>query len=69
MKLLLLALETGKIGENDVMSLIQTGLERKLFNTNRICSSTRYRFQRGCYSKMSPAMKKNIFVVWTRGNR
>ncbi len=36
MKLLLLALETGKIGENDVMSLIQTGLERKLFNTNRM---------------------------------
>lgn len=85
MKLLLLALETGKIGENDVMSLIQTGLECKLFNKqdvkeavfgkydkeiifgkDGVCSSTRYRFQRGCYSKMSPAMKRKISSLFGR---
>lgn len=39
MKMLLLAMETGKISENDTVSLIQTGLERNVLTTDEFVTS------------------------------
>lgn len=69
MKLLLLALETGKMSENDVMSLIQTGLERKLFNKQDMFIHALPFPTRLLFKNVSGDEKKNIFVVWMRGNR